>query len=513
MSHNADIQPSYEASSELFIKKFKTALGCYVYDVNSNEIIKVDPAIWEIIDAFPFQNKNAAAKNSRTKAKPSAAYKFLQEAVSRGIFSGRHPQIHSYLTDPILYEQSVQIHGLSQLILNLTEQCNMRCDYCPYSGNSKTERKHSNKRMTLETARKAVDFFVHRCKPQTNVYVTFYGGEPLLEFRLLQDTIEYAKSLRNNIGFSFTTNGTLFNDEIIQYLIVNNVGLSISFDGPKDFHDKYRHFLGGSGTHEIITNKIKRIQQLSPEYFLKQVRIRCLAAPPFYSAEAWSYFSKDEFYKSLLNNISFDMVSVYDNGFFTDSEIARWSNNYWQKEYPCLLNKCKQNIFKGKSDSETREIEKDLLQQYHFRMKNILPDRYEALGQCIVGTKRLFVNTSGKFYMCERVGEAYNIGDIDNGFDIERIAEFYRVWDYFNRDCSQCWALRLCKKCFADLHREDKPDSEKRKEFCITKKYHSEMLLKLYCEIMEENPHAFDRFMSRKGGPTNAALYGMEISS
>ena len=75
--------------------------------------------------------------------------------------------------------QSIVEKGLNQIVLQVTQNCNLRCSYCAYSG-SYYNRKHSNKQMSKETALRAVDFFMEHSSEIEDATIGFYGGEPLL---------------------------------------------------------------------------------------------------------------------------------------------------------------------------------------------------------------------------------------------------------------------------------------------------------------------------------------------
>ena len=112
--------------------------------------------------------------------------------------------------------------NVNNLALHLTEQCNMRCKYCfmtPGSG-----------RMPIEVAEAAVDYLLQNCGKYATV--TFFGGEPLLEFDLIKHTTEY---IRNKSSFpvklDIVTNGTLLTEEFLEYAHVNGIQIGISYDG------------------------------------------------------------------------------------------------------------------------------------------------------------------------------------------------------------------------------------------------------------------------------------------
>lgn len=74
---------------------------------------------------------------------------------------------------------------LQSICLQVTQDCNLRCKYCAYSENYKN-RVHNNKTMSIETAKKAVDFLIHNSSESDIVGISFYGGEPLLNFKLIR---------------------------------------------------------------------------------------------------------------------------------------------------------------------------------------------------------------------------------------------------------------------------------------------------------------------------------------
>ena len=88
-------------------------------------------------------------------------------------------------------------YPLQALVLNVTNQCNLACTYCYEFGADKISTQTGKpKYMTPETARAAVDFLLDSAKGREAVHVTFFGGETLMNFRLLQDVVGYADALK-----------------------------------------------------------------------------------------------------------------------------------------------------------------------------------------------------------------------------------------------------------------------------------------------------------------------------
>ena len=155
---------------------------------------------------------------------------------------------------------------LTTMVLNVTNQCNLSCEYRYEYGEDKivdTENGRQPKFMSEQTARESVDFMLRESGTNPIAHVTFFGGETLLNFPVLQKTIAYARQrgaeLGKEVDFSLTTNGTLLKPEIIEFLAENHVGVTISIDGPREVQDKFRVFHNGAGSYDVVAPKIKEL--------------------------------------------------------------------------------------------------------------------------------------------------------------------------------------------------------------------------------------------------------------
>lgn len=492
LTKNKQITPQ-----KLFIKKFKTKKHHYVYDVNSNEIIKVSQIIWDIIDLSD-KPVHFIIDNQEGKHKKEDILKTYETIKKYGLFNksvNLFPKIMSYKEDEAEIKYLFENAGIKQIILDLTNRCNLRCKYCVYSGKYKYERTHQNKNMSKECAVKAVDYFIKHSSKNEQANVTFYGGEPFLEFDLFKYIVDYAKSFDKNYFFSLTTNGTLLDEAVSKFLIRNNISIDVSLDGPKFIHDKNRVTVSGKGSYDLIIKNLKRIKRIAANYFYSKITYRAILNPPYDSDAITNYFYNFELFKPIKNPIQVTPVSTYDTTYICKAEIQTAKQQY-RKNYRELFLNYTNALISGKYDELYIEKTwfKDMIELIHFRPKTPLREHHAALGQCTPGLNRLFVNPEGKYYMCERVGEHFCIGDVDNGLNFKKIAFFFSQWVRFFEGCSTCWALRLCKKCFQDIHRNGKFNVNRKKNHCRSTLKTLEMLLIGYCEILEKNPDAFREF-------------------
>lgn len=141
-------------------------------------------------------------------------------------------------------------------IFVVTTLCNMRCVYCQ-ANNGHND---SHLVMSKEIAEKSVDIALQ--SPEPNLCFEFQGGEPLLNFDIVKHIIEYAEENKGNheIVYSLVSNLTLITDEILEFLVNHNVGISTSLDGPEDVHNANRPFADGSPTFGEVKKKIEKLQ-------------------------------------------------------------------------------------------------------------------------------------------------------------------------------------------------------------------------------------------------------------
>lgn len=191
--------------------------------------------------------------------------------------------VHGRFQDPILMKQVKQesrrpirigcaVSFLEEkmytITLEVNQICNLRCDYC-YLGEK------SNQRMTEEIAHKSLQIaFLNVEKHRDRrLWVDFVGGEAFLSFPLLQNLVEYiekeAKKRNVNVSYSATTNGTVMNKDMLEWLVKYRFQLKLSIDGNKETHDKNRKTLSGIGSYQSIMKNMhyfKEYEEKSSKY-------------------------------------------------------------------------------------------------------------------------------------------------------------------------------------------------------------------------------------------------------
>ena len=156
---------------------------------------------------------------------------------------------------------------LSTIVLNVTNSCNLSCRYCYEYGDDRIEESAAPEIMTEETARQSVDTLFAESGRNDKLQITFFGGETLLNFKVIRPTVEYARRRAQEEGkfvdFSLTTNATLLTRSISEWLAEHRIGVTVSIDGPKDVQDSMRVYgKSGMGSYDVVAPRIKELLEI-----------------------------------------------------------------------------------------------------------------------------------------------------------------------------------------------------------------------------------------------------------
>jgi uncharacterized protein len=479
-----------------FIHKFQTEQNKYIYDVNSNRVFRVSDVSYDIIDGFPGKDlKELILENPRYSGREirQGHKELLENHRRRGLFSSTRPRGMAYPGDTTI-GSLIEKYRQDQLILNITERCNMRCEYCAFSGRYEGKRTHSDRDMAFTTARKALDHFIENMSEKA--CLSFYGGEPLLKIDLIRKVIDHAESVTDKkIRYSMTTNGTLLIPEICKYIREKDFNLMVSLDGPQEVHDRYRVYANGRGTFEKIMKNLRYLKSLDENYYREKVIFSIVSAPPHRLEETRRFFSSDPLTAG--NKVSFSYMdsTIQDFPYHATREQSEQTTKEREKLHKSFVD----GIVEKKEREEflNAYYENDYLRFYH-RMKGPLPEIIRLNGCCIPGARRLFVTVDGTLHVCERMENGYPIGHVDQWIDIGLIEKLVADYIDVNKDCLECWACRLCSTCFAQLAVGGRFDREFREMECVAIRNRLHRMLVHYYSALETDETAWDYMMDKK---------------
>lgn len=396
---------------------------------------------------------------------------------------------------PSVLEEWIRKEVLMQLILIVTEDCNLRCKYCVYGDHYPLTRNRSERTMSYELARRAVDYFFELARPQIQrnprrVYgLTFYGGEPLLQADLIARILAYVQEKYPNLAVAvMTTNGTLLTEHWAEMFVRFNLRLSVSLDGPRSEHDRNRVFPSGEGSYTTIMENLRRIATRYPRFFKENITAVCVydwhtdleAVNDFFLAGT----------EPVPPAIFVSEVSPHNSDYYQSFTAADRRRNHERMQR--LRAYYKRQVITDRQPSSYAQslvgfpIAACLLRN---RMANQRPAFLPYSGACIPGMK-ICVQTDGRIDICERVNGTYPIGHLQSGgVDFVRVREILAMYrEAVCAHCEKCPITKLCSVCYSMT--EGNGCFIKDREVCIRMIAKMRESLADFYSIKEANPQA-----------------------
>ena len=196
-------------------------------------------------------------------------YMYLKE---HGFFE--NPKITNFkiLEESVVWDN---IMNAKQIVFEVTEKCNLNCKYCGLSEQLyQTYDVRKNRDLPFKKAQLIIDHLLNlwRDNPVSDTSlrfaVSFYGGEPLINFPLIKKIIDYVEQsdvIGRKIHYSMTTNAMLLHKHI-DFLAKKNFNLLVSLDGDEQ-SQSYRVDYSGKNSFNQVFSNVKLLQQEYPDYF------------------------------------------------------------------------------------------------------------------------------------------------------------------------------------------------------------------------------------------------------
>ncbi|MEG2814511.1 MAG: 4Fe-4S cluster-binding domain-containing protein, partial [Oscillospiraceae bacterium] len=242
------------------IHKFTRAGMNIVMDIGSGAVHIIDEIAYNLLDEVSEQD----LKNNKL---PQLSHIFL-ENYSENDIKTAFDELCGLCKDELLYTDDsyeefkgkTGIAPVKAMCLNIAHDCNLRCKYCFASTGSFCG---TRKLMEFETAKKAIDMLIELSEGRHNLEVDFFGGEPLMNFGVVKQTVEYSRSLEEkynkNFRFTITTNGILLDKDKQDFINKEMNNCVLSLDGRKEVNDNLRKRINGEGCYDSI---VPRFQEL-----------------------------------------------------------------------------------------------------------------------------------------------------------------------------------------------------------------------------------------------------------
>lgn len=397
-----------------------------VIDTYSGSVHVVDDLAYEIIalyeHAAPEQILTIMKEKHYSEESIRETISEVEELISNG----------QLFTEDAYEELSIDLQKrktyVKALCLNVAHTCNLSCEYCFAS-----QGKYNGDRaiMSVEVGQRAIDYLLEHSGHHRNLDIDFFGGEPLMAWKVVKQIVAYARSKekewKKKFRFTFTTNGMLLNDEVTEFLNQEMYNVVLSLDGRKEVHDRLRTTVTGKGSYDSIVPKFQEFIQKrgDQEYYVRGTYTR--------------------------NNVDFtnDIFHIADLGF---DKISMEPVICDPREPYALTEKDLPEIY-NQYEILAKEMIKRSEQGRGFTFYHYMLDLSEGpciqkrITGCGSGTEYLAVTPWGELFPCHQfVGdEAYSMGNIWDGITRPELqCQFTESNCYTKPECKDCWAKLYC---------------------------------------------------------------------
>ncbi|NQY87283.1 MAG: quinohemoprotein amine dehydrogenase maturation protein [Colwellia sp.] len=371
---------------------------------------------------------------------------------------------------------------LTTVVLSVNTGCNLSCTYC-YKEDLDVP--SAGKKMTFDIAKQSIDMLLKESPDQSRYNVVFFGGEPLSNFTLIKDVIAYSEKVFASKGkivdFSMTTNATLLTERHVEYFDKHNVGLSISIDGPKAYHDRNRISVNGEGTYDTVAKKAKML--------LSRYKSRPIGARVTLTTGITDI---DTIWDHLFNTLGFSEVGFAP---VTSGDISDY--NLKPEELVDVFNNMKklgEKYLAAALENKTIGFSNlhQLITDIHEGTKKALP--------CGAGVGMVAVDHEGGLNLCHRFtgSDIPLLGDVKQGLDKPVLNDFLnKRLEQSKLGCSTCHIRNLCAGgCYHESYARYGDPAKPTFHYCDLMRDWVDFGIYVYTEIMEHNPGFYDTYIA-----------------
>lgn len=374
---------------------------------------------------------------------------------------------------------------MSHILLNLTDNCNLKCRYCFT---------HQHPRdMTLDIAKQAILWLWNNKNPsKEKIHVTFFGGEPMLKYEeIIKPLVEWINNQSTIlVEWGMTTNGTLFTEERLKWLYDNNVPFLLSIDGNKTTQDYNRPCKDNTSSFDKIKPYISSILKYFPK-----VTFRSTAIP--------------ETIEYIVDNYLFAREQGFQDFYIMPDVTQPWTQEDIDK-YNSQVGLIYEIFYRDISMSIHPLKIHNIIKTYeNYFAKKSFPSLQDCY-RCGLGTTSLGIGTDGSIWGCQEhatylndLNDIFYIGDIFQGIIPEKHIKLLEAYHQTPYQCEQknmcinCIRKKWCKKLgcpshnFLNFHNINQQD----KLSCLYKIFEDMMALELLSRAEQESNQLYYQYV------------------
>jgi uncharacterized protein len=372
------------------------------------------------------------------------------------------------LSEAIIRDNLVNVQ---QVVFEATDSCNLNCTYCGFGEIYEVYDERVGKKINTRNAKNLLKYIFNLKYKNKNsrLYISFYGGEALLNMIFIKQIVELTKQLNSekelDIEYSITTNATLIHKHI-DFLMENKFHLLVSLDGGEENHS-YRVFgKNKKNSFQKVIENLDLIKQNYPEYFFARIKFNAVLHNKNSVKEIY------EFIYTRYNTIP--RIAELNTGYIRPENkvnFERMFHNKWeseeefQKEESELSRITRTNLLRYK---ELTDFLKYLSINYY--ISNIMAllfveEKNLPTSTCAPFSKKIFLTNENKLLPCEKINYKYSVGKVDEDGDIEiNTSEITRQYNFYYKHlkkiCQTCYAYRFCGACLFQINNIDNVNTE-----------------------------------------------------
>ena len=456
------------------VHKFQINGKKIMCDVNTCCVCEIDEVTSDILEMIENHHSGSEIEKIYQKYGKDAvkkALKELDELRNHGVLSSSDTNQFDQPTHPFT----------TALCMNISHTCDLNCHYCYADGGSYYRK---DTMMDKNTAEKSIDFLINNSGDDPSLSVSFFGGEPLLNFPILKHTVEYAKAQGElhdkKFEFHITTNGLHLNEKIQAFLNKERFSIIVSSDGPRRIHNNQRRYRDGRGSYKtVMANALQFLGTRNPygitirgTFTGKSHKIGAMMMHPV---------------KLGFRRISVEPCMLSENHKYAIrlEDVPKIKKSYDDAAKVYLKNLIKGNLFE------------------FFHFFTIMDDVYSPIPQftqCGASRGYVAVSPTGDIYPCHglinideyKLGTIFD-GDIDRG--IQKTFHSANVQD--KEKCKKCWAKYYCGGgCHAHAIKYGNGISEPYEIECILFKHRLQLGLWIYTVLAKDHPEVLEKLFN-----------------
>jgi uncharacterized protein len=330
--------------------------------------------------------------------------------------------------EPVLAKLG-QATGYATFMVNVSQRCNLTCPYCYVNKGLFDYVEKPIARMQAETAGQIVDKIFGNFPGFGTYGYHFYGGEPLLNFKVIEQIVAAAEAkareTRTHTDYHITTNGTLLTREIADFMDRHRFTVYFSIDGDETHHDELRKYINGKGSFADVERNLAYLRTKPDVHLIGSSVIR-KGLPLQEALEHLAGHGAQQCKAERVRLKEGDSLALQGD-----------DHDEYIRDIEGLINHYVDHLASGRKPMDFR-LSSKILQVYTRTRRNFF---------CPAGDRMFGISSNGEIYPCAlHVGRPQSkLGDIRNGVDRDKQQAFRKKFSPdHQKECRTCWTRHLC---------------------------------------------------------------------